>query len=457
MNNSYLNDLHDKSVWAFTKQTTDFEVAFKATHLFANYCENEDPATENLEDYFTRNAVRYEIGTNRHRMLVISQLFGLITKTPFYSRGSQYNKERPTEIFEMIRDCQVGDSFYNIVKTEQLLKLKIHAIIDTTNNNKGYNILPILFIYKVLKKLKDRYKIKSISIDHLYTYVMTCKSYDEVDNAVEFIRKNAPTDVELVSAFKDFSRVLTVIKNNISLFVVEQNDISINPVFDEYFYNNFVERFDFDALHERLLRDVDYSYFLYNYQGFEINLIDEPQHTKLTHKSKSIDIQLTEDGGDKEKDYQDKVDRVKEGNVNEAVADDAHKFAPAIAIKKQVAMQYERNPLLGKLAIKKADYTCEYDRRHETFISQSTQKPYMEAHHLIPITFQKDMWDKYQINIDCVENLVSLCPTCHKAFHYGTLKVKRDYLKYLFEQVEHKYKAIDFNITLAEIERCYGL
>lgn len=455
MTDNYLNSLNSKSVWAFTKQTTDYEMAFNATKLFSNYCENVDTTIENIEDYFTRNSAQYGIDTDRHRMLVIPQLFGLITKTPFYTRGSQYNKERPTEIFDMIRDSQIGDPIYNKVKTEQLLKLKIHAIIDTANNNDGYNVLPVLFIYKVLRTLKDKYQIVNISIDQLYTYVMTCKGYDEVDNAVELIRTNAPTSAKLVKAFKDFSRVLTVIKNNLSLFIVEQKSISINPAFDEYFYNNFLARFDFDALHEQLLRDVDYSYFLYNYQGFEINLIDEPSYSVTTHKS--LDVLEDEDTDKKEKEYQEKVDRVKESNVNDDVADDAYKVAPVIAIKTQVAMKFERNPLLGKLAIKIAYYTCEYDRLHKTFTSQSTQKPYMEAHHFIPIAFQKAMWDKYHINIDCVENLVSLCPTCHKAFHYGTADVKSEYVEMLFKQVEYKYKAINFNIPLAEIKQCYGI
>lgn len=452
MTNSYLDSLNSKSVWAFTKQTTNYEMAFNATKLFADYCENEDITTANIEDYFTQNYTQYGIDTDRHRMLVISQLFGLITKTPFYSRGSQYNKERPTEIFDLIRNCQIGDLIYNKVKTEQILKLKIHAIIDTANNNDGYNVLPVLFIYKVLKTLKDKYQIESISTDKLYTYVMTCKSYDEVDNAVEYIRTNAPVS-EFVNAYKDFSRVLTVIKNNLSLFLVEQNSISINPAFDDYFNNSFVARFDFDALHEQLLRDVDYSYFLYNYQGFEINLINEP--VLITTVPKSAEV--CEDNDKKEAEYQEKVDRVKESNVNDDVADDAYKVAPVVAIKTQVAMKFERNPLLGKLAIKNAYYTCEHDRLHKTFTSQSTQKPYMEAHHLIPIAFQKVIWDKYQINIDCLENLVSLCPICHKAFHYGTAEVKGQYIELLFKQVQHKYKAIEFDISLEEIKQCYGI
>ena len=101
--NEYLNNLHDKSVWAFTKQDTNFEQAVYATRLFVDIYECDNI---NIEDYFRENFFKYNIKTDRHRVLVIAQLFGLITKTPFNSRGS-YSKERPTEIFDMIKNLEV--------------------------------------------------------------------------------------------------------------------------------------------------------------------------------------------------------------------------------------------------------------------------------------------------------------------------------------------------------------
>jgi 5-methylcytosine-specific restriction endonuclease McrA len=449
--NEFLDKLHDKSIWAFTKQDTNFEQAVNATRLFADVCERDDI---NIESYFAAHYKDYGINTDRHRMLVIPQFFGLITKTPFYGRGSQYTNERPTEIFDMIKECEFGSEKYNVIKTEQLLKIKIHAIIDTAGNHEGYNILPVLFIYKVLRELKDRHGINSITQEQLYTYIMTCKTYDEVDVAVEYIATNAPTvSAERLAKFKDFSRVLTVIKNNLFLFDVEANSISINPKFDEYFYSNFLLRFDLEALHEQLLRDVDYSYFLYSYQGFGINLIDNPTADKkpiTSTKKESYDET-------KEQEYQEKVDKVKENNVNDDVADKAYKTPPVVVVKTKVATKFERNPLLGKIAIKKTYYTCERNRAHKTFTSKSTLKPYMEAHHLVPIANQKEMWEKYNINIDCVENLVSLCPTCHKAFHYGTNEVKTTIIKELFNKIVHKYSAIGFNIEIGDIEKCYGI
>lgn len=447
-----LQQLKSNSVWVFTKQETDFDESYKSALLFS---EIPDKENTNIEDYFTKNHTRYDIQTDRHRILVIPQFFGMITKTPFYERGGTYNDENPTAIFDIIKAVSPQSKEYNTLKTEQVLKLKIHAIIDTANNNQGYNILPVLFIYKVLRGLKEKYGITKITIDQLYTYVMTCESYSEVDEAIEFIRLDSPIS-KYVADFKSRSRVLTCIKKNTNLFNIDSQHISINPVFDDYFYNNFILKYDFEELHEQLLRDVDYSYFLYNHQKFNINLIDEPEIAGGAVSPVVVPVSSFIDEED-ETAYIEKVDSIKETNINENAGEGAHTVEPVAVSKFDVGRRFRTNPLLGKIAIKKAYYSCEKDYQHETFISKKTQQKYMEAHHLIPVCFQKEVWDKYHINIDCVENLVSLCPTCHKAIHYGTKEVQRRMISELFARCAPKYKAIGLNITLEEIFKFYKI
>ena len=69
--------------------------------------------------------------------------------------------------------------------------------------------------------------------------------------------------------------------------------------------------------------------------------------------------------------------------------------------------------------------------------------------------WRKEMWDKYGVNIDCVENLVSLCPTCHKAFHYGSNEVKSKLIEQLFAKCEPKFRIIGLNISLEESKKLY--
>ena len=139
-----LKELQPNSVWVFTKQETDFDESYKSALLFS---EIPNKSLTNIESYFTLNHSSYNIQTDRHRILVIPQFFGLITKTPFYEKGGTYNNENPTAVFDILKTLTLNSKEYNTLKTEQLLKLKIHAIIDTANNNSDYNVLPIIFIY----------------------------------------------------------------------------------------------------------------------------------------------------------------------------------------------------------------------------------------------------------------------------------------------------------------------
>ena len=457
--NEKLRSLSSNSVWLFTKQETDFDESFKAACLFDGIPDRENT---NIEAYFTANHSRYGIRTDRHRILVIPQLFGLITKTPFYAKGPRYNEERPTAVFDALKAAAQRGKEYNIIKTEQVLKLKIHAIIDTADNNMGHAVLPVIFIYRVLKELKEKYHISRVPIDLLYTYVMTCRDYSEAEDAVGYIRENAPAS-EYVGEFKSRSRVLTCIKKNISLFRIDSNYISIDPRFDAYFDKNFMQKFDVEGMHAQLARDVDYAYFLYDLQGFGVDLVGEAPPSLLSAQPllplTPTDTAETEEGEDTDDtddpEYAEKVDGIRETNINEAAGDGAYAVAPAEAARTETGKGYRTNPLLGKIAIKKAGYRCEADGSHETFLSKKSGQKYTEAHHLVPACHQKEMWERYHVNIDCVENLVSLCPTCHKAIHYGTKEVQRAMIAGLYARRAPKFREIGLNISLDDLFRLY--
>ncbi|MBR3482723.1 MAG: hypothetical protein IKH45_07595 [Neisseriaceae bacterium] len=455
----YLKTLNDGSSWVFTKQTvSNFNEIIQATNLFENIPNRE---STNIEHYFSEHHTEYGITTDRHRTLVIPQFFGLITKTPFYKKGGQYNEEKTTAVYDKLKTINPNLNLYeyNKIITEQILKLKIHSIVDTANNNQDYHILPVIFIYKVLKELKNVHHINSVSIDHLYTYILTCNDYSQWEQAVYHIANNSPIS-SFVTRYKDRSRVLTLIKNNIKLFNIEQSTISINPIFDDYFDFNFMKKYDIEELHEILFRDVDYSYFLYNIQGFDVNLIDEPKeqinfNELNVYKSEIIETEETEE--EKDDNYISKIDSINDDNVNTNVANGAHLIAPIRYDETAISRKYRRNPLLGKVAIERAYYSCENNPHHETFISAKTNKNFMEAHHFVPVKYQQEIWKKYKINVDCVENIVSLCPTCHRAFHNGTKEVKSDLINNIFNKIIPKYKSINFSINIDEIKKLYDL
>ncbi len=117
-----------------------------------------------------------------------------------------------------------------------------------------------------------------------------------------------------------------------------------------------------------------------------------------------------------------------------------------------------RNPQLAKSAIIDADYQCEVDSEHQTFLNKHG-KSYMEGHHLIPCTVKnaKEIEEQFSKNIDCKENIVSLCPICHRAIHMGNRDEKRRVLSNLISKRLPILKKIGINITEEYLFRLYGV
>lgn len=88
-------------------------------------------------------------------------------------------------------------------------------------------------------------------------------------------------------------------------------------------------------------------------------------------------------------------------------------------------------------AIVKAHYLCEVNNNHLSFISKTNRKNYTEAHHLIPLKFQK----YFQYNLDVPANIISLCSNCHNNLHYGAdIKELLDKLYLMRKEELRKYK-----------------
>ncbi len=117
-----------------------------------------------------------------------------------------------------------------------------------------------------------------------------------------------------------------------------------------------------------------------------------------------------------------------------------------------------RNSQLAKSAIIAADYQCEVDSEHQTFLNKHGN-PYMEGHHLIPCTVKNavEVEEQFNKNIDCKENIVSLCPICHRAIHMGNSDEKRRVLSKLISKRLPILKKIGINITEEYLLSLYGV
>lgn len=82
---------------------------------------------------------------------------------------------------------------------------------------------------------------------------------------------------------------------------------------------------------------------------------------------------------------------------------------------KVIQQTWKRSNILRIQAIAFADYKCELDKDHTSFISGHTHRPYMEGHHAIPMSNQ----GVFKNSLDVYANIVCLCPLCHRKIHFG--------------------------------------
>jgi 5-methylcytosine-specific restriction protein A len=87
----------------------------------------------------------------------------------------------------------------------------------------------------------------------------------------------------------------------------------------------------------------------------------------------------------------------------------------------------------GKLALKSlenADFKCELNPNHKLFISRYSKKPYLEAHHLLPMALQKITPKK----LDTLDNIFCLCPYCHRAIHQAENNIAKNIINVLVKK-----------------------
>ena len=109
-------------------------------------------------------------------------------------------------------------------------------------------------------------------------------------------------------------------------------------------------------------------------------------------------------------------------------------------------IKFKVNSRIAKTALDLLDYKCLANNSHMTFLSK-LGKPYMEAHHLIPMAAQKD----FEINIDRIENIVSLCPICHSAIHLGDEATRLELLKKIYDLKVNELRKAGINISFGEL------
>lgn len=114
--------------------------------------------------------------------------------------------------------------------------------------------------------------------------------------------------------------------------------------------------------------------------------------------------------------------------------------------------RYRRDAVVAASAQRRANFQCEVDPLHATFISRVSGANFVEAHHLVPMSLQP----AYSVSLDVVENLIILCPTCHRLLHHGKWNAKKPILDQLLTQRHIGLAERGINVIPSQLRQAYS-
>lgn len=114
---------------------------------------------------------------------------------------------------------------------------------------------------------------------------------------------------------------------------------------------------------------------------------------------------------------------------------------------------YPRNLNESMSAKQRSNWECEDNINHKTFKSKSDNNQYMESHHLIPMSYQ----GLFEYTIDFADNIICLCPTCHRKIHYSTDDIKKEMIQKFFNKRKHLYPKYGIEIEIHFLLKMYNI
>ena len=110
---------------------------------------------------------------------------------------------------------------------------------------------------------------------------------------------------------------------------------------------------------------------------------------------------------------EERLSREVQAALNDSDATLKARLARAPAKPNRIAVTtytFQRNPDVIASVLRRSRGRCGACKRKGPFISEATQRPYLEVHHRIPLSAGGD---------DTVQNALALCPNCHRQEHHG--------------------------------------
>ena len=204
----YIDNLIDEGLeqhhWFMTKQTmSDYFFPFYVAHVVDTYADNHQQG-QNFSKYYTYcfknnpdTLVRFpkqSESENTYRNSIVAEFLGLIER-----HDSQYKNARATAAYKRlcayIKKASDVDEHRDVVDRQiEKICLNVITTADKYKEVKSVTIFPVLFLYKILLGLYDRYQDSKLTHEEFSIFVIRTKDYSdysEVLDLIEQYRKHA--------------------------------------------------------------------------------------------------------------------------------------------------------------------------------------------------------------------------------------------------------------------------
>lgn len=121
-----------------------------------------------------------------------------------------------------------------------------------------------------------------------------------------------------------------------------------------------------------------------------------------------------------------------------------YEYKPKIEVGKKRVLREKTDPKLKATRIELSNYNCEINEEHKTFTNATGEHQYLECHHIIPISAQKDFPNT---KLDSMFNLIAVCPICHAKVHYANTKEKGEIFSKMYELRKNEMQKHGFDLN----------
>ena len=185
----------------------------------------------------------------------------------------------------------------------------------------------------------------------------------------------------------------------------------------------------------------------FNSSNFHENIVNSP-HIQYSTERENKDVPIET----QQMDF-DFIDKLNNGifTYDEVIYDNTRKDKPELEDSPN-GKRHPRDQNISMAALRKAKYKCEYDCSHQTFNRKAPPfVSYTEPHHLIPFKAYHD----FDSSLDVMQNICSLCSTCHNCLHYGNEDERDAILVKLYSDRKRLLTIMGLDVSLHNLKKYY--